>query len=90
MTPIVIPAYEPDERLLQLLETLRTADLAPVVIVDDGSGSKYKEIFERAQAYVQASGGAVLTQEYADMIGADAYAKDAMATVRYADSIFLR
>lgn len=35
-------------------------------------------------------GGAVLTQEYADMIGADAYAKDAMATVRYADSIFLR
>ena len=63
MTPIVIPAYEPDERLLQLLETLRTADLAPVVIVDDGSGSKYKEIFERAQAYVQASGGAVLTHE---------------------------
>ena len=33
-------------------------------------------------------GGAVLTQEYADKIGADAYGKDAMATVRYADSIF--
>ncbi len=33
-------------------------------------------------------GGAVMTQEYADKIGADAYAKDAMATVRYADSIF--
>ncbi len=29
-------------------------------------------------------GGAVLTQEYADKIGADYYAKDAMATVRYA------
>ena len=29
-------------------------------------------------------GGAVLTQEYADSIGADYYAKDAMATVRYA------
>ena len=28
-------------------------------------------------------GGAVLTQEYADAIGADFYAKDAMATVRY-------
>ena len=28
-------------------------------------------------------GGAVLTQEYADQIGADFYAKDAMATVRY-------
>lgn len=33
-------------------------------------------------------GGAVLTQEYADMIGADKYAKDAMETVRYAEEIF--
>lgn len=32
-------------------------------------------------------GGAVLTQEYADSIGADKYAKDAMESVRYADSI---
>ena len=33
-------------------------------------------------------GGAVLTQTYADMIHADKYAKDAMDTVRYAESIF--
>ena len=33
-------------------------------------------------------GGAVMTPEYADQIGADAYAKDAMATVRYCDSVF--
>ena len=32
-------------------------------------------------------GGAVLTQEYADRIGADKYAKDAMETVRYAESV---
>lgn len=32
-------------------------------------------------------GGAVLTQEYADQIGADKYAKDAMETVRYAETI---
>ena len=32
-------------------------------------------------------GGAVMTQEYADAIGADCYAKDAMATVRYADTV---
>ena len=32
-------------------------------------------------------GGAVLTQEYADRIGADAYAPDAMACVRIAESI---
>ena len=33
-------------------------------------------------------GGAVLTQEYADMIGADFYAKDAMNTVRYCQEIY--
>ena len=32
-------------------------------------------------------GGAVLTQEYADMIGADAYAKDAMGAVRYVEGL---
>ena len=32
-------------------------------------------------------GGAVLTQEYADKIGADKYAKDAMEGVRYAESV---
>ncbi|MBQ6503768.1 MAG: homocysteine S-methyltransferase family protein [Flexilinea sp.] len=31
-------------------------------------------------------GGAVMTQAYADMIGADAYCKDAMAGVNYAES----
>ena len=34
-----------------------------------------------------AVGGAVLTQEYADMIDADKYCKDAMETVRYAEKI---
>lgn len=34
-------------------------------------------------------GGAVLTQEYADKIGADKYAKDAMETVRYAEAVFV-
>ena len=33
-------------------------------------------------------GGAVLTQEYADMIGADAYTKDALASVNYANKFF--
>ena len=33
-------------------------------------------------------GGAVLTQEYADMIKADCYAKDAMETVRYAEKFY--
>ena len=33
-------------------------------------------------------GGAVLNQEYADMIGADFYGKDAMQSVHYAQSVF--
>ncbi len=33
-------------------------------------------------------GGAVLTEEYAQSIGADKYARDAMETVRYAESIY--
>ena len=32
-------------------------------------------------------GGAVLTQEYADSIGADRYCRDAMETVRYAEEV---
>jgi 5-methyltetrahydrofolate--homocysteine methyltransferase len=32
-------------------------------------------------------GGAVVTQDYADEIGADFYAKDAMRTVRFAESL---
>lgn len=33
-------------------------------------------------------GGAVLTQAYADQIGADFYSKDAMGSVRYAEQLF--
>ena len=33
-------------------------------------------------------GGAVLTEEYAEMIGADKYAKDAMRAVRFAEEFF--
>ena len=35
-------------------------------------------------------GGAVMTQEYADAIGADFYAKDAMDTVRFVSDFYER
>ncbi len=44
-----------------------------------------KKEFPEAKVMV---GGAVLTQEYADMIGADFYAKDAMGGVRIAETLF--
>ena len=46
-----------------------------------------KQLREHAPWAKVVVGGAVLTQEYADSIGADFYAKDAMETVRYANQV---
>lgn len=46
-----------------------------------------KQLREKAPWVKVCVGGAVLTQEYSDAIGADFYGKDAMATVRYALSV---
>lgn len=43
----LIPAYEPEPVLLKLLAELRDTGFA-VVIVDDGSGSGYSELFHQA------------------------------------------
>ena len=47
-----------------------------------------KQLREKAPWCKVCVGGAVLTQEYANMIGADAYGKDAMETVKYAQKVF--
>ncbi|MBQ2773332.1 MAG: homocysteine S-methyltransferase family protein [Clostridia bacterium] len=46
-----------------------------------------KQLREKAPHCKVVVGGAVLTQEYADRIGADKYARNAMETVRYAQQI---
>ncbi|MBP5230675.1 MAG: bifunctional glycosyltransferase family 2/GtrA family protein [Clostridia bacterium] len=46
----VIPAYEPDEQLLPLLETLRASQVEALV-VDDGSGTEYDAVFEAASRF---------------------------------------
>ena len=61
MTPIVIPAYEPDKRLLNLLQDMKEKELGPVIIVDDGSGEDYAELFAQAQEFVRELGGTILT-----------------------------
>lgn len=63
MTPIIIPAYEPDERMLHLLNTMEEKGIGPVVIVDDGSGPEYADLFAQAQEYVRRLGGTILTHE---------------------------
>lgn len=48
--PIVIPSYEPDEKLLHLVQTLEAADFSRIIVVDDGSeGAMYQELFEQVQ-----------------------------------------
>lgn len=47
--PVIIPAYEPDDKLIGLLRELRKAQIENIVIVDDGSGSACAGIFEQAE-----------------------------------------
>lgn len=58
--PILIPSYQPDERFIDLLKALKEANLGPVVIVDDGSGSEYQHIFKEAEALIVDLGGVLL------------------------------
>ena len=47
---VLIPAYEPDDRLVQLVEAIVSGEASlKVVVVDDGSGPAYSSIFEAAQ-----------------------------------------
>lgn len=48
--PVIIPAYEPDEKLIILLKKLKEAGIVNIVLVDDGSGSAYQGLFEQAEA----------------------------------------
>lgn len=44
MDVVLIPAYEPDRELIRLVDTLKE-DAFDIVVVDDGSGNDYRDIF---------------------------------------------
>ena len=46
---IVIPAYEPDETLLTIIHAIRQKTANPILIVNDGSGSAFLPVFEKAK-----------------------------------------
>lgn len=48
---ILIPAYEPDTRLLTLIEKIKAACNFKIIVVDDGSGEAYRGIFKAVQDY---------------------------------------
>ena len=47
-TILLIPSYQPTVLCCELLEELRRTDPTPIVVVDDGSGLAYQELFQRA------------------------------------------
>ena len=47
-TILLIPSYQPTVLCCELLEELRRVDPTPIVVVDDGSGLAYRELFQRA------------------------------------------
>ena len=50
MDLVLIPAYEPDQQLVRLTEKLHSHGLQ-VLVVDDGSGEGYRDIFARCEKY---------------------------------------
>lgn len=43
---LLIPIYEPSELVLPFLQTFKEGDFADFLVVDDGSGEKYRSIFQ--------------------------------------------
>jgi len=52
MNVVLIPAYKPDERLIGLVEQLKEKGFK-ILIVNDGSGEKYRDVFDKAAAYAK-------------------------------------
>ena len=49
-TYILIPAYKPDELLINLLKELKKEDF-DIIVVNDGSGDSFQAFFEEAKKY---------------------------------------
>lgn len=46
---LIIPAYKPDEKLLSTIKGAIAVGFSDIVVVDDGSGVSYEEIFKSAE-----------------------------------------
>lgn len=44
---LVIPAYEPSETLVQIVQECSLVGFSKIIVVDDGSGPEYQEFFEK-------------------------------------------
>ena len=51
MNYIVIPAYQPDNKLITLIEKIHEKSDFHILVIDDGSSSKCQKIFDKAEQY---------------------------------------
>lgn len=65
--PVIIPSYEPDDRLINLLRDFEKQSISPVIVVNDGSGAEYGGLFSEVKMIVARIGGTVI--EYPDNHG---------------------
>lgn len=47
---LLIPALEPDKRLVGLIRQLHAAGFKDIFVIDDGSGAAFADIFQEAEA----------------------------------------
>lgn len=48
---IILPSYKPDQKLLAVLNGLSEKGFSDIIVVNDGSGSDYDALFEKAKAF---------------------------------------
>lgn len=51
MNYIVIPAYQPDNKLIKLIEKIHEKSDFHILVIDDGSSSKCQKIFDKAKQF---------------------------------------
>lgn len=51
MNYIVIPAYQPDNKLIKLIEKIHEKSDFHILVIDDGSSSECQKIFDKAEQY---------------------------------------
>lgn len=48
MIPVIIPAYEPNDSMLIMLNDLAKLERVPIILVNDGSGDEYSHFYQEA------------------------------------------
>lgn len=61
--PVIIPSYEPDQRLVPLLKALKDANIEDIVLVDDGSKDVNQHYFTMAEKEY----GCIVLRHYENM-----------------------